>query len=69
MARVLVIGDLHLPAEHPDYYAFIKDVKRKYRTDTTVFIGDIVDHHAISFHKKHPEEMEEAIPVSLCYDR
>ena len=55
MARVLVIGDLHLPAEHPDYYSFIKDVKRKYRTDTTVFIGDIVDHHAISFHKKHPE--------------
>tara|TARA_R110002020_G_scaffold57933_10_gene159107 strand:+ start:1647 stop:2312 length:666 start_codon:yes stop_codon:yes gene_type:complete len=55
MARVLVIGDLHLPAEHPDYYSFIKDIKRKYKTDTTVFIGDIVDHHAISFHKKHPE--------------
>tara|TARA_Y100001938_G_scaffold20502_2_gene26049 strand:+ start:56835 stop:57503 length:669 start_codon:yes stop_codon:yes gene_type:complete len=57
MARVLVIGDLHLPAEHPDYYSFVKDIKRKYRTNTTVFIGDIVDHHAISFHKKHPESI------------
>jgi predicted phosphodiesterase len=57
MSRVLVIGDLHLPASHPEYYDFIKSVKRKHKTDTTVFIGDIVDHNAISFHKKSPESM------------
>jgi predicted phosphodiesterase len=34
---------------------FVKDVKKKYRTDTTVFIGDVVDHASISFHKKNPE--------------
>jgi len=33
----------------------VKDVKKKYRTDTTVFIGDVVDHASISFHKKNPE--------------
>ena len=55
MSRVLVIGDLHLPAEHPEYFDFVKLIKRKYKTNKTVFIGDIVDHHAISFHKKHPE--------------
>ena len=55
MSRVLVIGDLHLPATHPDYYEFIKGIKKKYKTTEAVFIGDIVDHHAISFHKKHPE--------------
>jgi|TARA_R100000458_G_C8239727_1_gene219125 predicted phosphodiesterase len=55
MSRVLVVGDLHLPADHPSYFEFIKDVKRKYKTNETVFIGDIVDHHAISFHKQHPE--------------
>ena len=54
-ARVLVIGDLHLPAEREDYLDFCLQVKRKYRTDTTVFIGDIIDHQAISFHQKHPE--------------
>ena len=55
MSRVLIIGDLHLPAVHPEYLAFIKKVKRKYKTDETIFIGDIIDHNAISFHKKHPE--------------
>jgi len=55
MARVLCIGDLHLPATHPDYLQFVKGLKRKYRTDTTVFIGDVIDHHSLSFHTKHPE--------------
>jgi predicted phosphodiesterase len=55
MAKVLVIGDLHLPAERKDYLEFCLGLKRKYKTDTTVFIGDIIDHHSISFHNKHPE--------------
>jgi len=55
MTRVLVIGDLHLPAERDDYLDFCRDIKKKYRTNATVFIGDVIDHHAISFHNKHPE--------------
>ena len=55
MSRVLVIGDLHLPAERPEYLQFCKDLKKKYKTNEVVFIGDVVDHHAISFHQKHPE--------------
>jgi predicted phosphodiesterase len=55
MTRVLVIGDLHLPAEREDYLAFCKHLKKKYRTTETVFIGDVIDHHAVSFHAKHPE--------------
>jgi|TARA_Y100001973_G_C5139688_1_gene302264 predicted phosphodiesterase len=56
MSRVLVVGDLHLPAEHEDYLSFCKAIKKKYKTDAVVFIGDVVDHHAISFHHRHPEE-------------
>lgn len=55
MARVLAIGDLHCPAVLDGYLDFIKSVKKKYKTDTTVFIGDVVDHASISFHKKNPE--------------
>ncbi|MCI4436067.1 MAG: metallophosphoesterase [Ignisphaera sp.] len=55
MAKVLVIGDLHCPAVHPEYMDFVKSIKKKYKTDTTVFIGDVVDHASISFHKKNPE--------------
>ena len=49
MSRVLVIGDIHEPACHPGYMHFCRDLERKYRTDTTVFIGDIADRHSISF--------------------
>jgi predicted phosphodiesterase len=55
MARVLVIGDLHCPAVHPKYLDFVKGIRKKYKTDETVFIGDVVDHASISFHKKNPE--------------
>jgi len=54
MAKVLAIGDLHEPACHPGYMQFCKDIKRKYKCDTIVFIGDIVDHHSISFHAADP---------------
>lgn len=54
MSRVLVIGDPHNPPCHPGYRAFCKDLRRKHKTDTTVIIGDICDHHAISFHAANP---------------
>ena len=55
MDRVLVIGDLHLPAEREGYLNFCKSLKKKHKTTRVVFIGDVLDHHAISFHQKHPE--------------
>ena len=58
--RTLVIGDLHCPADHEDYFQFCKDMKKKYKTNTTVFIGDIIDHEAISAHDKNP-----ALPGAL----
>jgi predicted phosphodiesterase len=55
MSSVLIVSDLHLPAVHGDYMDFVLSVKRKYKTNQTVFIGDVIDHASISFHKKHPE--------------
>jgi predicted phosphodiesterase len=55
MSRVLVIGDLHLPAEREDYLEFCKKLKKKYKTTEVIFIGDVLDHHAISFHQKNPD--------------
>jgi predicted phosphodiesterase len=57
MSRVLAIGDLHEPFTHPKYLAFCKDVKRMYRTKETVFIGDQVDLHAMSFHQHDVDGM------------
>lgn len=55
MSRVLVIGDIHAPCTHPGYLDFCWDTYREHKCDTVVFIGDVVDWHAISFHSTHPD--------------
>lgn len=54
MARVLIAGDPHEPVCHPGYRAFLRDLRDKYDCNKVVIIGDIVDHHAISFHAANP---------------
>lgn len=55
MARVLVIGDTHAPAMHKKYIPFLKSVQKAWNTEEVIHVGDVVDHHCISFHEKHPE--------------
>lgn len=55
MARVLAVGDIHAPFDHPNYLRFLKEVQDLYGTDETVFIGDLVDQHAISTFRKESE--------------
>lgn len=52
--RVGIIGDLHLPFEHPMYLRFIQDVFRKWRVDEPLFIGDMFDMHNYSFWDHDP---------------
>lgn len=55
MSRTLFIGDVHEWVTHPGYRAFCRDIRDKYRTQRTVFMGDIADWHSISRHPKHPD--------------
>ena len=52
MSRVLVIGDTHAPCMLDEYVDFLRSVRRKYKTDMTVHIGDLVDWASISYHEK-----------------
>lgn len=52
--RVLCIGDLHLPAVRKGYLTFCQDLYEQWDCDTVVFIGDVVDWTAISFHATEP---------------
>jgi len=53
--RILVIGDTHFPATHPDYVAFLVAVRDAYKLDSTLHVGDVVDFHAISYHETDTE--------------
>lgn len=55
MSRILVIGDIHEPVAHPGYLTFCQDIYDQWDCDRVVFIGDVVDWHAISFHVRHPD--------------
>jgi len=54
MARVLAIGDIHEPVCHPNYLQFCLDLYEAWDCDTVVLIGDVIDHHCISFHAMNP---------------
>jgi len=55
--RVLVIGDTHIPFEHPKYFDFIRQTYDEFNCNTVVHIGDVVDNHAISYHEHNPDGM------------
>lgn len=67
MANVLAIPDLQEPFSHPDFFDFLKAVRRKYRTTETVNVGDEIDNHTLSDYETDPDgfsafhELQEAI--------
>lgn len=55
--RVGIISDLHLPWSHPCFMGFCTDVFQQWRVNHIVFIGDVVDAHAISQWSHSPDGM------------
>lgn len=53
--NVLVIGDLHLPFSLNGYLEHCIEVYNKYKCNEVVFIGDIIDNHASSYHETDPD--------------
>ncbi len=54
---VLAIPDLHCPFQHPDAFKFLAAVKKKYRPNEVVCLGDEMDGHYISMHDSDPDGM------------
>lgn len=52
-----MIGDLHFPFQHIDTFRFLTAIKRKYKPDRVISIGDEVDGHSWSFHDSDPDLM------------
>jgi len=53
--NVLVIGDLHLPFSLEGYLEYCIEQYKTYNCDEVVFIGDIIDNHASSYHETDPD--------------
>jgi len=55
MSRVLIIGDTHIPFEKKGYIEFCVEIKKKWKCNKVVHIGDLVDNHSISYHEHDPD--------------
>lgn len=53
--RILLLGCMHVPYEHPDTLAFLTAVKAHYKPTRVIHLGDEVDNHAISYHESNPD--------------
>jgi predicted phosphodiesterase len=53
--RILVISDMHLPYQHKDSIKFLKEIKKEFKPDRIINIGDLLDFHAISMHEHNPD--------------
>jgi len=53
--NVLVIGDLHLPFTLDGYLEHCVETYNKYKCNEVVFIGDVIDNHASSYHETDPD--------------
>ena len=53
--KILIISDMHLPYQHKDSIIFLKEIKKEFKPDMTVNIGDLLDFHAISMHEHNPD--------------
>lgn len=66
--RVLCVGDIHAGVTHKDYLTFCKKIKRKYKCNHVVLMGDVLDHHVVSFHDKHPDTPGAVDEYKLAYN-
>jgi hypothetical protein len=65
---VFVLGDIHFPYHHVDTFAFLSAVKKKYRPDKIISIGDEIDGHAWSFHQPDPDLSSPGDELGLAKD-
>jgi len=65
----LVISDLHIPYHHPDSFDFLEAVADTYNCKTYLNVGDVIDHHAGSYHESEPDALsaEEEYEQSIMY--
>jgi len=68
-SSILCISDQHFPYNHPDVVAFLLAIKKKYKPDCVVNIGDEIDGHSISFHDADPDLLSPSGELQTAIDR
>ena len=66
--RILVIGDLHCPFEHPRYFDHCVETYENYACNQVIFIGDLIDSHASSRHETDPDGVSAKTELDMAIE-
>ncbi len=55
--NILIVGDLHEPFCLDGYLEFCQEQYESHNCNQVIFIGDILDNHAFSYHESDPDGM------------
>jgi len=64
-----IISDLHIPFEKEGFIKWTAEQFKLWGVDSVICIGDIIDHHAISFHTSEPEALSPTSELELALDK
>lgn len=67
--NVLIVGDLHSPFILEGYLEFCKGLYVKHNCSRVIFIGDILDQHAMSFHTPDPDGYSSGHELDLAIEQ
>ena len=67
--NVLVIGDLHEPFCLDGYLDFCLEQYETFNCNQVIFIGDILDNHAFSYHEPDPDGMSAGLELEKTIEK
>jgi len=67
--NILVIGDLHEPFCLDGYLEWCKEQYILYSCNQVIFIGDILDNHAFSYHEPDPDGMSAGLELEKTIEK
>jgi predicted phosphodiesterase len=67
--NILVIGDLHCPFDLEGYLEFCLEQYEAFNCNQVIFIGDILDNHAFSYHEADPDGMSAGLELEKSIEK
>jgi hypothetical protein len=67
--NILVVGDLHEPFCLEGYLDFCLEQYETYNCNQVIFIGDILDNHAFSYHEPDPNGMSAGLELKKSIEK
>ena len=62
--KLLLLSDTHFPAEHPDYFKWIKKIKSLTKWTQVIHLGDLCDMGSLSFYDSSAEMDSPVIEIN-----